>query len=190
MNVTFLNPFVEAANEVLRAEAQLSLTRGNLSLQKSALTTDDVTVLISIVGHVQGVVLYSLSNATGLALVSRMMSQEFVEFDSLAQSGVAELGNVITGRAGVKLSEAGYESTISPPTLIQGKGVAVSTLDFSRIVVPLTCELGEIVVHLAVRENRAEGRDANFTPIMAAEAGEAGTGGVPAVLAALGGESR
>jgi CheY-specific phosphatase CheX len=33
----------------------------------------------------------------------------------LAQSGIAELANVITGRASVKLSQAGYEATISPP---------------------------------------------------------------------------
>jgi chemotaxis protein CheX len=167
MNVTFLNPFVEAANEVLRAEAQLSLTRGNLSLQKSALTTDDVTVLISIVGHVQGVVLYSLSNATGLALVSRMMSQEFVEFDSLAQSGVAELGNVITGRASVKLSEAGYESTISPPTMLLGKGATISTLDFGRLVVPLNSECGSVAIHLALREGVNRGLSAAALPVPA-----------------------
>ncbi len=157
MNVMFLNPFVEAANDVLRAEAQLSVTRGNLSLQKSALTTDDVTVLISMVGHVQGAVLYSLSNATGLALVSRMMSRVFVEFDGLAQSGIAELGNVITGRASVKLSEAGYEAALSPPTLLIGKGAAISTLDFERLVVPLNSDYGSVVIHLALRESADRG---------------------------------
>lgn len=168
INVKFLNPFVEAANEVLQAEADMSATRGNLSLQKSAMTADEITVLISMVGQVQGVVLYGMSIATGLALVSRVMSQEFAEFDGLAQSGVAELGNVITGRASVKLSEAGYVSSISPPTLIQGQGITISTLDFARIVVPLTCELGEIVVHLALRDERAtDPRSALFAPMIA-----------------------
>lgn len=160
MNVKFLNPFVEAANEVLGAEVGVSLSRGALSLQKSALTSDEVTVLISMVGQVQGVVLYGLSAATGLALVSRMMAQEFDKFDSLAQSGVAELGNVITGRASIKLANTGVAAEISPPTLIHGQGVTVSTLDFSRIVVPLECELGRITVHLALRESQADGRGA------------------------------
>ncbi len=44
MNVKFLNPFVEAASEVLQAECNIKVTRGNLTLHKSALTTDDVTV--------------------------------------------------------------------------------------------------------------------------------------------------
>jgi chemotaxis protein CheX len=153
MNVKFLNPFVEAANEVLQAEVGLTVTRGNLTLNKSALTADEVTVMISMVGQVQGVVLYGLSTSTGLALVSQMMGETCTEFDNLAQSGVAELGNVITGRASIKLSEAGYNCNISPPALILGKSITISTLDFSRIVVPLTSSLGDIVVHLALRDN-------------------------------------
>ncbi len=155
MNVRFMTPFVEAANEVLQAEVGMPVRRGKLALHKSSLTADDVTVLLSLVGQVQGVVLYGMSLPTSLALVSRMMGQEFNEFDTLAQSGIAELGNVITGRATIKLAEAGYIANISPPTLVQGKGVTISTLDFPRIVVPLICDLGEITVHLALRDGNA-----------------------------------
>ena len=133
-------------------EVNAAATRGALSLQKSAMTSDDVTVLLSMVGQVQGMVLYGMSQPTALNLVSRMMDQTFAEFDSLAQSGIAELGNVITGRATIKLSQAGFVTDISPPTLIHGKGVTVSTLDFSRVVVPLSTDLGDITVHLALRE--------------------------------------
>jgi chemotaxis protein CheX len=174
MNVKFLNPFVEAANEVLQAEASVAVTRGALSLQKSALTPDDVTVLLSLVGQVQGVVLYGMSLQTALALVERMMGQAFTEFDGLAQSGVAELGNVITGRASVKLSESGYAVNISPPTLIQGRGVTISTLDFSRVVVPLTCALGQLTVHLALRERLSAGPAGNFVPLVAGAASSNG----------------
>src|SRR5512147_2427614 len=110
MNVKFLNPFIDAASEVLRIECQVESTRGSLSLHKSSMTTDDVTVLISLIGQIQGVALYGLSTKVCLGLVSRMMGQEFSEFDNLAQSGVAELGNVITGKATVKLSEVGYSA--------------------------------------------------------------------------------
>ena len=155
MNVKFLNPFVDAATEVLKTEIQANATRGNLTLQKSSLTTDEVTVLISMVGEVQGVVLYGLSISTCLAMVSSMMGQPFTEFDNMAQSGIAELGNVITGRASINLSQAGYKSNISPPTLVIGKGTHISTLDFQRIVVPVTTELGDLVIHLALRESNA-----------------------------------
>ena len=164
MNVKFMNPFVEAANEVLKAECQLTATKGNISLQKSALTTEEITVMISLIGEVQGVVLYSLSTATALKLVASVLGQEFPEFDSLAQSGIAELGNVISGRATIKLSQAGYTANISPPTLVLGKGVTLSTLDFARIVVPLYIDGGEIMVHLALRESSSTNKDASFAP--------------------------
>lgn len=166
MNVKFLNPFVDAAAEVLKAEAKVTINKGNLTLQKSALTTDEVTVLINLIGQVQGVVLFGLSEKLGMSLVSKMMDQDFDKFDNLAQSGVAELGNVISGRATVMLSEAGYQSTISPPTMITGKNIQISTLDFPRIVVPLTCEFGEMVIHLALRESQAGEWNDNFVPLI------------------------
>ena len=165
VNVKFMNPFVEAAVEVLKAEVQLVPQRGSLSLTKSALTTNDITVLISLVGQVQGVVMYGMSIDTGLELVSRMMGQVFKEFDNLAQSGVAEMGNVITGRATVKLYEGGFSAMISPPTLIQGRDVTISTLDFARIIVPLVTEAGEIVIHLALRESPTGQQDNNFVDL-------------------------
>lgn len=158
MNVNLLNPFLDAASEVLKAEVGLTIRRGSLDLQKSALTTDDVTVLIHMVGQIYGVVLFGMPASTGLKMVSRIMDQEFTEFGSLAQSGVAELGNVISGQATIKFSQAGYQSNISPPAVITGKGVQISTLDFSRIVVPLITDLGNITVHLALREEAKGGQ--------------------------------
>jgi chemotaxis protein CheX len=165
MNVKYMNPFVEAATEGLQAECQVTVTRGSLSLHKSAITANDVTVLISLIGQIQGVVLYGLSTSTGMALVSRVLGQEFSEFDSLAQSGVAELGNVITGRATVKLSQTGISANISPPTLILGKGLTISTLDFARVLVPLATDSGEVIVHLALRDSPPDMRDSNFVPV-------------------------
>jgi chemotaxis protein CheX len=152
MNAQFLNPFVEAASEVLKAEVGVEVQRGDTSLQRSALTANDVTVLLSMIGQLQGVVLYGMSRQTALNLVSKMMSETITELNSLAQSGVAELGNVLTGRATIKLSEGGVVTEISPPTVIVGSGVTVSTLDFPRVVVPLKFDDGEIEAHLALRQ--------------------------------------
>jgi chemotaxis protein CheX len=152
MDVKLLNPFIQAAAEVLKAEVNTDVSRGDISLQKSALTSDDITVLINLIGDVHGVVMYGMSTDTGLSLVSRIMEQDFTELNSLAQSGVAELGNVISGQATIRFSEAGYKSNISPPMILTGKGTTISTLDFPRIVVPLTTQYGEFTVHLALRE--------------------------------------
>jgi chemotaxis protein CheX len=154
MNVKFLNPFVEAAYTVFEAEVGLTAQRGDLALQRSACTASDVTVLISMLGQVQGVVLYGLSESTAISIVSKILGQPFEEFDELAQSGIGELGNVITGQASNRLAEAGLDAKISPPSLILGKGTLISTLDFDRLLVPLYTDLGEIQIHLALRETQ------------------------------------
>lgn len=152
MNVKFLNPFVEAAYEVVTAETQGAVTRGDLSLDHGLYVTDDVTVVLSLVGDVKGTVLYSLAQETAIKLASIIMEDEFTQFDELAQSGIAELGNVITGRASMKLSETGCESNISTPSLIIGKGALLSTLDYPRLIVPLVTIAGPLRIHIALRE--------------------------------------
>jgi chemotaxis protein CheX len=153
MNVKFVNPFVDAAQGVIEQETGIHLQRGDLGLEKTPFITNDITVVIALVGMVTGNVLYSLSFDTANALASRMLGEKLTSFDNLAQSGIAELGNVITGQASIKLSQAGYESTISPPTLVVGKGITISTLDRPRLIVPFISEAGPIVIHLALREN-------------------------------------
>ena len=155
MRVEFVNPFIEAAREVIESELGGETERGNIRLHKSAYTTDEVTALVGVTGRVAGMVLYSMSEATALAIVSRLLGQEFPHFDALAQSGIGELGNVITGRAGVLLAEAGYPSNITPPALVIGKGTLVTTLDLNRLVFPLTTELGVIEIQVVLRENAA-----------------------------------
>src|SRR5512134_1972524 len=104
MDVKLLNPFIQAAVEVLKAEVGATVSRKDLSLQKSSLTSDDITVLINLVGDVYGVVMYGMPMPTGLNMVSQIMGQKFEELDSLAQSGIAELGNVISGQATIRFS--------------------------------------------------------------------------------------
>jgi chemotaxis protein CheX len=160
MKVQYLIPFVEAAYEVLKAEANMPMQRGDLSLDKGAYLTDDVTVIISLVGDIEGIVFYGFSSAAALNIASSMLGEKLDEMNSLAQSGIAELGNVITGRASVKLSKSGFQSTISPPTMLLGKDAVISTLDFPRVVVPLTSELGNVTIHLALREASRQGANA------------------------------
>ncbi len=152
MNVKFLNPFVGSAYDILSLEMKETIQRGDLRLDNGAYKTDDVTVIISLVGAVDGSVFYSMSKEVAVGLASILMGEKFEALDRLAQSGIAELGNVITGQASMKLAEAGYESNISTPSLIIGKGATISTLEFPRLIVPLFTSLGSLTIHLALRE--------------------------------------
>jgi chemotaxis protein CheX len=153
MNVNILNPFIRAAQETLRAEMQEDPQREDLRLENGAYETDEVTILISLIGTVEGTVFFSMSAQTAIQLASALMGETFSELDRLAQSGVAELGNVIAGRASMGLAQAGLHANISTPSVILGKGASIATLEYTRLVVPLLTSLGRLTIHLALREN-------------------------------------
>ncbi len=50
--------------------------------------------------------------------------------------------------------------------MIIGKGTQISTIDFPRIVVPIHTELGDLIVHLALKESPPDGKNVNFVPLI------------------------
>jgi chemotaxis protein CheX len=145
---------------VLESELGATPQRGQIGLQRSAYTSNDVTAVVGVTGNVAGMVLYSMNEQTARGMVEKMMGQDFPEFDALAQSGIGEIGNVITGRAAVLLAEAGLPSDLAPPMLIIGRGTMVSTLDVQRLVIPLETEVGRIEIQVALKESVAASRRA------------------------------
>ena len=152
MKVKFLNPFVDSACEILKLEMHETVGRGDLHLENELYVTDDVTVILSLIGSVNGSVFYSMSTDLAVQMTSKLMGGKFDALDKLVQSGIAELGNVITGRASMKLAQAGFEANISTPSLIMGRGATISTLDHPRLIVPLITSMGIVTIHLALRE--------------------------------------
>lgn len=160
MRAEFINPFLQAATEVLESELGTSPQRGTIGLQRSAYTSDEVTAVVAVTGHVAGMVMFAMTDNTARAIVSKMLAQQFGSFDALAQSGIAEIGNVITGRAAILLAEAGFSSELAPPMLLIGRNTLISTLDVQRLVIPLETELGKIEIQVALKLSNAARRAA------------------------------
>ncbi len=152
MKAEFVNPFVTSAFNVLQTETKSEVTKGSVTLQDSPLVSEEVTVLIGVVGRVQGLVLYGMSEKAAKGIVSAMTGETVAVFDNLAESAVAELGNVITGLASGELEQAGYPCKIAPPSVVVGRGTSISTLAIKRLVIPLQTRLGDLTVHVALRE--------------------------------------
>lgn len=157
MKVEFINPFVKAASDVLKAEVNAQFQKGELTIQASSFTSQDVTVMIGVTGSIMGIVLYGMSEKTAKNIVSAMLNEHIAVFDKMVESAIAEMGNVITGAASAELHNAGFVCNIAPPSVISGKGVIISTIDIKRLVIPLTSEVGELEISLALIENPKTG---------------------------------
>ena len=151
MRADVAQPFVLAAKGVLEHELGGGVVRGRVRVERGDFEAGGVTAVIGITGALSGAVLYRMSEATALAIVGRIMGQNFSELDALARSGVGELGNVITGRAGALLDRAGVRAGVAPPVLIVGRGGLMSSLNIPRLLVPLETSEGTIDLQIALK---------------------------------------
>ncbi|HLT57928.1 MAG: chemotaxis protein CheX [Limnochordales bacterium] len=152
MKVEHIQPFVSAAALVLREELGLEVERGELSVANTDYTTREVTVLIGITGQLEGTVLYGSDEALAVNIVYELTGERKVFFDDTCESAIAELGNVISGRAAVLFESQGIDVTISPPSIIRGRGTIISTVNITRLIIPLRTRLGDLDIAVALRE--------------------------------------
>jgi chemotaxis protein CheX len=152
MRADVAQPFLLAAKGVLEQELGGAVGRGQVRMERGDFEAGEITAVVGVTGALSGAVMYRMSEATALAIVGQMMTQEFKELDALARSGIGELGNVITGRAGVPLEKAGIVADIAPPMLIVGRGGVMSSLDIPRLVVPMETRVGGIDLQIALKK--------------------------------------
>jgi chemotaxis protein CheX len=154
MRVEFVDPFVRAGFSVLETLVQDRPDRGALSMRATTFTTQQVTILVGVNGSISGAVLYGTSLVTAQKIAAAMIGQPIKEMDDMAWSAIAELGNIISGNAIQYLYGTGYKCDITPPSVLRGINIQVST-SVPALVVPMTTRFGRIEINVALAESAA-----------------------------------
>lgn len=154
MRVEFVDPFVSAGFSVLQTLVQDNPERGPLSMRALTFTSQQVTIVTGVNGEIEGSVLYGMSLVTAQKIASAMMGQPIQAMDDMAWSAISELGNMITGNATQLLYGTGYKCDITPPSLLRGMNMEVSTF-VPALVVPMITKFGRIEVNVALAESSA-----------------------------------
>ncbi|ARU43508.1 hypothetical protein CCB81_04785 [Armatimonadetes bacterium Uphvl-Ar2] len=153
MKVEYVSPFVEAAVKVMTALLQVTPERGTLSARPQVFTTQQVNIVCGITGDVEGQVIFGMSIVAADRIASRMLGSPVVTFDQLAASAIAELGNMISGNSMTLLHGQGFTCDITPPTIIKGSNVKISTLDIPALVIPMRLkDIGEFEINVSIKE--------------------------------------
>jgi chemotaxis protein CheX len=122
----FVNSFIKAVNEVFPVVTGKEIKRGKPYVKESPFAADVVAVMVSVTGEIESQVIYSFKNGYLLKVASTMCGMELQELDELTTSAVAELCNMISGRAVMNLDEvAGKKAVISPPVVLVGESMKV-----------------------------------------------------------------
>ncbi len=154
MEVAFVEPFVRAAFAVLSKVVDAAPERGQLSLRNgNSFTSQELTTVLGVNGMIEGVALYGMSNVTAMKIATHMLGQELEEIDEMASSALTELGNMITGNATTHLEKGGFQCDITPPSLVQGTGVQITTL-CPALVVPVSTQYGKVEINVALRRSK------------------------------------
>jgi chemotaxis protein CheX len=153
MKVEYISPFAEAALSVISTLLGAKPDRGSLTVRPQIFTTQQINVVLGVTGHIEGMVIMGMSMITADKIASKMIGQPVVTFDQLAASAIAELANMISGNSLGILSNKGYICDITPPTIIRGSNVKISSLDIPAITIPLLMsEFGDVEINVSLKE--------------------------------------
>ncbi len=152
MRVEYINPFVEAAFNVLKEVLGQEIQRGELYLKSTSQPVLGVAAIVGLAGDVEGRVLFDMAEETGLEIASAMNGEELKEMDELAKATITELANMITAQAVTKLQELGFKFDLTPPAIITGQNMEVSDSGVEALIVPVQLDQGKIEINVAVRE--------------------------------------
>lgn len=155
MKVEYINPFIESGMHILRETTQMEIDRGSPSLDDGQFKAPEVSVVLGIVGDMEGQVIYAVSMGCALGIAGKMMGGiEVKELDEMSKSAIAELGNMITGNAATRFEKDNLNIDISPPTVMTGSGVTIGWPLHRALVVPLKMEVGEMIVWVCMEERK------------------------------------
>jgi chemotaxis protein CheX len=153
MRVEYINPFVEAAFNVLKEVLNTDVKRGDLYLKSTTMSIMGVAALVGLAGDVEGRVLFDMTKETALSVSGAMNGEQFTQLDELAKATITELANMITAQAVTKLHDLGFKFDLTPPALFSGENMEISNREVEALIVPMDLGAnGKIEINVAVRE--------------------------------------
>jgi chemotaxis protein CheX len=153
MRVEYINPFVEAAFNVLKEVLTTDVKRGDLYLKSTTMSIMGVAALVGLAGDVEGRVLFDMTKTTALNIAGAMNGEEFSTLDDLAKATITELANMITAQAVTKLHDLGFKFDLTPPALFTGENMEISNREVEALIVPMELgTTGKIEINVAIRE--------------------------------------
>ncbi|MCT4563008.1 MAG: chemotaxis protein CheX [Maledivibacter sp.] len=153
MKAEYINPFIQASKEILTQMTHMNFQVGKPTLKSSPFDANDIIILIGITGDIKGQAILSLDEAMALNVVSKMMGgMEITMLDDISKSALSELGNMILGNSATLLFNSGIKVDITPPTLMIGNNLSVSSNQMEVISVPLIADESVIELNIFIKE--------------------------------------
>ncbi len=152
MDIRFINPFLEAAVEVLGTMAAVSLQAGKPYLKKNQQASGDISGVVGLSGDAQGSLSVTFEFSVIKHALKAMLGEDISKVNDDARDAVGEFTNMISGSARQKLQEAGLTLSAGIPTVVDGPGHNIHhTVNGPTLVIPFSSNVGAVVVEAALQ---------------------------------------
>ena len=152
MKVEYINAFIKASTEVLNNFVTEKFSVGKPYVRQNPYPTKELVIILGITGDFKGQALFSMSEGLAKAVASgMMMGMPVDEIDEMAKSALSELGNMVMGNSATILFNSGFKIDITPPSLVKGSAIEISSAGMETICVPLVSSLGEIEFDIGIK---------------------------------------
>jgi len=142
MNIEYVNPFIEASQTVLKQIANMDAKLGKVYIKESPYKSDTLAIIVGLTGNIRGQAVFSMSTSCAMSIASNMMfGMPVTELDEISKSAISELTNMILGNTATILYNKGIGIEITPPSLVMGENLQISSSKMKTICIPLL--LGE-----------------------------------------------
>jgi chemotaxis protein CheX len=154
MNVEYINPFIEASQTVLKQIGGIEAKLGKVYMKSSPYTSDNVLVIVGLTGKMRGQTIFSMSLTAAMSIASTMMGgYPVTELDEITKSAISELTNMILGNTATILYNRGIGIEITPPSLLLGQNIQISSSKIKTVCIPLELSIGHLLeIDLAVED--------------------------------------
>lgn len=151
MDVTLINPFIEATLHVLSSLAFTKARAGKPYLKKDSLAQGDVSGIVGLTGETSGTLSVSFSEQSILAIVSSMFGEPIKEINDEVKDAVGEILNIVSGQARQKLEMKGRLLKGAIPTVITGKNHTISHITRHPIIaIPFDTDNGKFTIEVCL----------------------------------------
>lgn len=148
MKAAYINPFINAVNNLFQTMLALPIEVRQPSLNKNANPSYDVCGVIDVSGEVNGRVVVSMPKQLAIVLASELLGDTIEALDEDCIDAVGEIANMISGNA--KTDFPGGASAISVPQVVVGKEKVTYPAATPIICIPCATEQGLLHIDVAL----------------------------------------
>ena len=116
MDASFINSFIQGAQNVLTTVCKETPSLGKVFVKKTPYVAMPITITLSITGQLSGEVVYNMNESDAIFIASAMMmGMPVASLDAIAQSAVSEATNMISGNVATLFYNKKIQIDITPP---------------------------------------------------------------------------